>query len=93
VTYEVKWSALFKRNFKRAVKRGLDPNAIKEVISLLRVDAQLPPARKDHPLRGEFLGCRECHVQGDWLLVYRKCKATLIMTCVTTGTHSDIFEE
>jgi len=38
VTYEVKWSARFKRNFKRAVKLGLDPNAIKEVISLLRDD-------------------------------------------------------
>ena len=93
MTYTVKWAHEFKRNLKRAVRRGLDPEEIKKVISLLRVDAQLPPSRKDHPLHGACEGCRECHIHGDWLLVYRKSHAQLIMTCVTTGTHSDIFKE
>ena len=93
MTYTVKWSHEFKRNVKRAVKRGLDPAEMKNLISLLRVDSQLPPSRRDHPLHGEFEGCRECHIHGDWLLVYRKNRNTLIMTCVTTGTHSDIFKE
>jgi len=79
----------FKKDVKRAEKRGKDLTERKAVLDLLIEGKPLPPEYKDHPLRGNFAGSRDCHIQPDWLLIY-----TLVETHVRferTGTHSDLF--
>jgi len=79
----------FKKDVKRAEKRGKDLTELKAVLDLLIEGKPLPPEYKDHPLRGNFAGSRDCHIQPDWILIY-----TLVETHVRferTGTHSDLF--
>jgi len=65
-----------------------------KTITLLISGEPLPPHFRDHPLKGNFKGERECHVDGlpDWLLTYRKDKNRLILLLTGTGTHTDLFE-
>lgn len=51
----------------------------------------LAPKHKDYPLSGDWVGHRECHIQPDWLLVYRYDNDVLVLTLSRTGTHSDLF--
>jgi mRNA interferase YafQ len=79
----------FKKDVKRAEKRGKDMTELKAVLDLLIEGKPLPPEYKDHPLRGNFAGSRDCHIQPDWILIY-----TLVESHVRferTGTHSDLF--
>ena len=62
-----------------------------EVVNMLASDEPLPPRCKDHPLFGKWEGMRECHIEPDWLLIYKKHKDTLILLLSRTGTHPDIF--
>ena len=52
---------------------------------------ELPAKYKDHALSGDYLGCRECHIEPDWLLVYEILNNELLILLLTTGTHSDLF--
>jgi mRNA interferase YafQ len=63
-------------------------------IAILMSGNPLPPKYRDHPLKGNFKGQRECHVDGlpDWLLTYKKDEGRLILLLTGTGTHSDLFE-
>ena len=63
-------------------------------IALLGSGNPLPTHYKDHSLKGNFKGERECHVEGlpDWLLIYRKNENRLILLLTGTGTHADLFE-
>ena len=78
----------FKRSVKRAKKRGLDMTKLEKVIKQAELGT-LNSSYDDHALKGEWTGHRECHIQGDWLLVYRYTKHSLLL--VDTGTHADIF--
>lgn len=80
----------FRKDVKRAVKRGKDLAKLKAVLDALIDGAPLPPAWRDHPLRGQWSGSRDCHIETDWVLIY-----TLEGHHVRferTGTHSDLFE-
>ncbi len=81
----------FKRDVKRAVKRGKDIEKIKTVVSLLCAQGSLPPSLRDHPLSGNYAGFRDCHVEPDLVLVYRIVQNQLQLICVRLGTHSDLF--
>ena len=61
------------------------------VIKLLAAGETLPKKFKDHDLSGDYIGCRECHITPDWLLVYRINQDKLILVLSRTGTHSDLF--
>ena len=89
--YEIKRTTKFKKDYKLAVKRGLDISKLKIVIQLLAEGKTLPEEYKDHSLSGEWIGHRECHIQPDWLLMYRIEKNILVLTLQRTGTHSDLF--
>ncbi len=84
-------SARFRRDLKKAEKRGLDPKEVEAVIDLLRKGDTLPPKYRDHPLHGEYEGYRDCHINSDWVLIYRKYKNELTLLLARTGTHSDLF--
>lgn len=83
----------FMRDYKLAIKRGFDPNKLKEAISLLCKEETLPESYRDHALVNsrKYKGMRECHIQSDWLLVYKVVRETLILKLIRTGTHSDLF--
>ncbi|GHV06467.1 hypothetical protein FACS189485_15040 [Spirochaetia bacterium] len=83
----------FKKEFALAEKQGRDMSKIIDVMGLLINEQPLPPERKDHPLRGNLKDCRECHIQGDWVLVYELDPADRSVTFNRTGTHSDLFKK
>lgn len=87
------FSGQFKKDYKLAVKRGYDPKKLEKVILLLCSEQALPDVYKDHALTDskDYKGMRECHIQPDWLLIYKVVKDTLILKLIRTGTHSDLF--
>ena len=85
-------TSLFKRTRKLAKKRGLDLSLLHEPIMLLAKGEPLPPKYRDHQLQGRLSAFRECHIKGDWLLIYRIVEDKLILTLHSTGTHSDLLE-
>jgi mRNA interferase YafQ len=79
----------FKKDVKRAQKRGREMAKLREVLDLLIDGVSLPARFLDHPLRGDYAGSRDCHIEPDWILIY-----TLEGNHVRferTGTHSDLF--
>ena len=89
--YNVRPTTRFRKDLKLMVKRGLDQAQLSEVIKLLARGERLPEKYSDHALRGEYQGCRECHIQPDWLLVYEQDDKDLYLYLIRTGTHSDLF--
>lgn len=87
---KIEYTGRFKKDFKRQEKRGKDISKLRSVISALVNQGPLQRKHKDHPLSGEWAKRRECHIEGDWLLIYKIEKGTL--TLERTGTHSDLFE-
>ena len=87
------FSGQFKRDYKLAVKRGCNPKKLEEVIVLLCNEKPLPERYRDHALINsrEYKGMRECHIQPDWLLVYKVVRDTLILKLIRTGSYSDLF--
>lgn len=85
----VRYSSAFKKDFKTCVKRGYKMPLLQDVIDILRIPATLPEKNKDHQLTGNFSGCRECHIEPDWLLIYKQSDDELQL--FRTGTHSDLF--
>ena len=89
--YAVKPTTKFQRDLKKIQKRGYDVSLLTEVIKTLAAGDDLPEKNRDHPLGGNYVGCRECHVTPDWLLIYEISEETLILYLTRTGTHSDLF--
>jgi len=86
---QIEYSGQFKRDLKRLKKRGKDMQKIKIPMKLFIGGDDLPETFLDHPLKGNWKGCRDLHIQPDWILIYR-----LIGNLVRferTGSHSDLF--
>ncbi|MBQ7710519.1 MAG: type II toxin-antitoxin system YafQ family toxin [Bacteroidales bacterium] len=88
---QIVFTSQYKRDLKLALRRNLPEEKLNEVIKLLATDQPLPAANKDHALKGEFRGFRECHIQPNWLLMYRKDDLMLQLVLMRTGTHADLF--
>ena len=87
----IRYETMFRKDFKRIVKRGYDVRLLENVITQLANQQQLPAQYKDHQLAGDYAGCRECHITPDWLLIYQISDNQLILYLTRTGTHSDLF--
>ena len=87
----VKVTSKFKKDYKTAIKRGLDISLLEAIIEKLANQEPLPPENRDHQLSGNWANFRECHILSDWLLVYKIEIDVLVLTLARTGTHSDIF--
>jgi len=70
-------------------KRGKDMDKFKAITKLLMNKESLPQKHRDHILIGNYILHRECHIESDWLLIYRVNDDTLFLE--RTGTHSDLF--
>ena len=91
MTRDIVWTTQFKKDYKLAVKRHLNIDLLDDIIRALSRGDTLPEKNKDHALSGGWIGHRECHIQPDWLLIYRIEDDILVLTLARTGTHSDLF--
>lgn len=89
--YEIKPSSMYKRELRKMAKQHKDMSLLNAVITKLANGESLPEQNHDHELTGNFKGCRECHIQPDWLLVYEIREGELLLYLLRTGSHSDIF--
>ena len=87
-----RYTTQFKNDYKVVVKRGYKTALLEDVIRLLCEEQPLPEKNRDHALTGSFVGFRECHIQPDWLLIYKVEQEILTLTLTRTGTHSDLLE-
>lgn len=91
--YHVIPSNKYTKSLKRISQhKDFDVKKHKEIIRLLEKNEKLPPQYKDHELKGDSVGIRECHIQNDILLLYRKENEVLVLLLVNIGTHSYLFE-
>lgn len=81
----------FKKDLKKIKKSGLDIEKLYFVVECLANDIVLDGKYKDHKLIGNYIGCRECHIGPDWLLIYEKVEDNLILILNRTGSHSELF--
>ena len=82
-------SGQFKRDLKLASKRGKDIDKLQALLELLMKQVPLPASYQDHPLRGKWNGCRDAHIEPDWLLIYYVAGDELHL--VRIGSHADLF--
>ena len=90
---KIEFTTQFKKDFKLAVKGGCNIKKLQNVIELLCSERPLPESFKDHQLVNSrnYKGMRECHIEPDWLLVYKIENELLILKLIRTGSHSDLF--
>lgn len=91
--YSIERTAQFKRDFKLAEKQGLDMAELAKVIMILANGDRLPDKYRDHELQGNYKGYRECHIEPDWLLIYKISSNILVLSLVRTGSHSRLFSK
>ncbi|GHV20911.1 hypothetical protein AGMMS49959_09160 [Planctomycetales bacterium] len=89
--YQRFYTNAFKKELRLMQKRGKDLSLIKNVIDTLAQGERLASPHKDHALKGDYSGFRECHITSDWLLIYRIVEERLELVLSRTGSHSDLF--
>lgn len=89
--YTIKYTTQFEKDYKLAKRRNMNLDLLKDIVNKLADGVPLEEKYKVHPLTGDWIGHRECHILPDWLLVYRIEDDVLILTLSRTGTHSDLF--
>lgn len=90
--YTLKPTTQFKRDLKKAQKQNKNLDLLNKVLQQLADGIPLPEKNRDHDLTGNYAGCRECHIQPDWLLIYEIAEDTLFLYLTRTGSHSELFE-
>jgi len=93
IVLEIVYTNKMKRDVKLMNKRGKDISKLTTTLSLLASGKPMPAKYRDHPLSGSLSDFRECHIEGDWLLVYTILEDKLILSASGTGTHADLFGE
>lgn len=79
----------FKKDIKKQKKRGKDLNKMSKVVELLIQSPDLPPEYQDHSLTGNWIGRKDCHLEPDWILIYKRTESELRLE--RTGSHPDLF--
>lgn len=92
--FTVDFTYNFKKGYKRVKKQGKDISKLDNVIKLLTNGIMLEPKYRDYKLydNKKFKDCRECHIEPDWLLIYKTDNNQLILLLVETGSHSELFK-
>jgi mRNA interferase YafQ len=87
----VEYTNKFKKQYRKAKKQGKDIVLLESIIELLANDISLPQKYEDHPMKGKWKGCRECHIEPDWVLIYKKINDDELYLYLTRlGSHSDL---
>ncbi len=82
----------FKKDLKLLAKRGCNLKKLNNVVDRIAAGEKLEQKYRVHELIGNYAGYMECHIEPDWLLIYRIDGNDLILFLSRTGTHSDLFE-
>ncbi len=92
--YKIKFTTTFKKDYKLAVKRGLNIDKLKYVIEILSSGNKLDIKYKDHKLINDenYDNVRECHIEPDWLLIYKIENNILTLNLIRTGKHNALFK-
>lgn len=88
---KIQYHSKFKKDYKKIIKRGYSQEDFKTVLNILVSGNPLPEKYRDHTLSGNYIGFRECHINPNWLLIYKVDNDILTLTLIRTGTHSDLF--
>ncbi|HHX24083.1 MAG TPA: type II toxin-antitoxin system YafQ family toxin [Thermoanaerobacterales bacterium] len=88
---QIVWTTQFKKDYKLAIKRGLNIILLDDCIHMLAAGEKLTSKFRDHSLSGRWTGFRECHIEPDWLLIYRIDDTAVTLVLTRTGSHSDLF--
>lgn len=91
MNYTILYSGRFKKSYKLCKRRGMNIANFETVIHLLAETGALPPKYHPHILTGNYAGVWECHIEPDWLLLWKQNERELTLLLLDTGTHSDIF--
>ena len=93
--YDVVYSTKFKKALKKLIKQGKDINELFDIIDKLANDEKLNMKYKNHSLVNDkyYKDCNECHINPDWLLIYRYNKDKLLLLLIDTGSHSELFKK
>lgn len=89
--YDVKVTTKFKKDLKLAKKQGRNTDKLLKIIEQLANGEPLEAKYRDHDLTREYLGCRECHIEPDWLLIYEIFDDVLVLLLNRVGSHSELF--
>lgn len=91
--YEVHTTSNFDKTLKKVIKQGKNLDKLKSVVKKLANNEELEAKYHNHNLRDDkyYKGCSECHIEPDWLLVYKYVENELILLLVGTGSHSELF--
>ena len=87
---ELRFTSKFKRDYKRIKKQGKDLSKLESVLEALVRREVLPEAMREHSMGGTCSGQRECHIEPDWLLIYRIDEEGLVLVATRTGSHSEL---
>ncbi len=90
--YEIKFTTQFKKDLKLAKRQGKNIDKLFNVIEELANGNPLDAKYRDHDLSGNYKGCRECHIEPDWLLIYEIFDDVLVLMLYRAGSHSELFK-
>jgi len=89
--YKIRTKKKFEKGLEKCKRSGLSIELLDYVVYKLASGQQLEAKYNDHKLKGKYVGHRECHIENDWLLIYKIENDKLILTLTDTGSHSDLF--
>lgn len=89
--YTPVYTKQFGKDIKQAIRRGKNLEKLKIIARTLLAGQALDDIHRDHRLVGNYSGRRECHIEADWLLIYKREEKRLIFE--RTGTHSDLYKK
>lgn len=92
---DIKFSKEFKKSLKKILKQGKDINKLLYVVDMLSKKEPLDIKYKDHPLYNDkkFKNCRDCHIEPDWVLIYKYLENEIVLLLVNTGSHSEVLDK
>jgi mRNA interferase YafQ len=88
--YTIRQTNQFKKDLKRLIKQGKNMTLLGEVVDTLIAGKALDAKHQDHPLSNNWKGFRNCHIEPDWVLIYKKDDGVLILTLTRCGSHSEL---
>ena len=93
--YKIKYSKEFKKSLKKIIKQGKNIDKLLTVVDMLSNKQQLEPKYRDHTLYNDkrFKGCRDCHIEPDWVLIYKYLEDEIVLLLVNTGSHSEVLSK
>ena len=93
--YKINYSKEFKKSMKKVLKQGKNIDKLLNVVDMLSNRQPLDPKYKDHALYNDkrFKDCRDCHIEPDWILIYKYLENEIVLLLVNTGSHSDVLNK